>query len=40
MKENEIKILAYKAMYEYLDAYYERSKSDEIGGMLGSMSFQ
>ncbi len=30
---------AYLAMYAYLDAYYERGKSSEIGGMLGDMSF-
>lgn len=28
---------AYLAMYYFLDAYYERTKSDEIGGMLGDM---
>lgn len=26
-------------MFEYLQAYYQCGKSDEIGGMLGSMSF-
>lgn len=25
-------------MFEYLEAYYERGNSDEIGSMLGSMS--
>ncbi|MBQ0799634.1 MAG: hypothetical protein KBT63_10145 [Porticoccaceae bacterium] len=29
---------AYLAMFTFLEAYYERGKSDEIGGMLGSMS--
>jgi hypothetical protein len=39
MTKQEVKILAYKTMFEYLSAYYQRGKSDEIGGMLGSMSF-
>ncbi len=29
---------AYLAMFSFLEAYYERGKSDEIGGMLSSMS--
>lgn len=29
---------AYLAMFEYLHCYYERGKSDEIGGMLGDLS--
>lgn len=29
---------AYLAMFEYLRRYYERGRSDEIGGMLGSLS--
>ena len=29
---------AYEAMFAFLEAYYDRSKSDEIGGLLGSMS--
>ena len=29
---------AYSAMFCFLDAYYLRGKSDEIGGMLGYMS--
>jgi len=29
---------AYLAMFEYLQRYYERGKSDEIGSMLGSLS--
>lgn len=29
---------AYDAMFAFLEAYYERGKSDEIGGILGSMS--
>ena len=30
---------AYKAMYSFLDAYFQRGKclSDDIGGLLGSM---
>jgi hypothetical protein len=30
---------AYIAMFNFLDQYYERGKSDEIAGLLGSMSF-
>ncbi len=30
---------AYCAMFYYLDFYYQRGPSLEIGGMLGSMSF-
>jgi len=29
---------AYLAMFAFLEDYYSRGKSDEIGGMLGSMS--
>jgi hypothetical protein len=29
---------AYLAMFAFLEAYYLRGKSGEIGGMLGSMS--
>jgi len=29
---------AYLAMFTFLEAYYERGKSDEIGVMLSSMS--
>lgn len=29
---------AYAAMFYFLKQYYERGKSDEIGGMLGGMS--
>ena len=29
---------AYEAMYSFLEAYYERGASDEIGYMLGNMS--
>ena len=29
---------AYLAMFAFLEDYYERGKSDEIGSMLGSMS--
>ncbi|RKH52647.1 hypothetical protein D7Y23_05985 [Corallococcus sp. AB050B] len=29
---------AYAAMYEYLQALYSVSPSDELGGLLGSMS--
>jgi hypothetical protein len=30
---------AYLAMYSFLDAHYQRTKSDDIGALLGSMSF-
>ena len=29
---------AYLAMFAFLEDYYSRGNSDEIGGMLGSMS--
>lgn len=29
---------AYLAMFYYLDAYYDRTKSDEIGSLLGDMT--
>jgi len=29
---------AYFAMFEFLKCYYERGSSEEIGGMLGSLS--
>jgi cobalamin biosynthesis protein CbiD len=29
---------AYAAMYYFLEDYYARGQSDEIGGMLGGMS--
>ena len=29
---------AYLAMYSFLDAHYQRTKSDDIGALLGSMS--
>ncbi|MBN8227515.1 hypothetical protein JYK02_08345 [Corallococcus macrosporus] len=29
---------AYAAMYEYLKGQYEMNPSDELGGLLGSMS--
>jgi hypothetical protein len=29
---------AYAAMYYFLEGYYGRGRSDEIGGMLGGMS--
>ena len=32
------KLEAYLAMYTYLEAYYDRGKSDEIASMLSSMS--
>jgi len=28
---------AYDAMFRFLDQMYERTKSDELGGLLGSM---
>lgn len=29
---------AYTAMYEFLVGYYERTKSDDVGALLGGMS--
>ena len=29
---------AYAAMFEFLNSYYESTKSDDIGSLLGSMS--
>ena len=29
---------AYAAMYIYLEKFYEITKSDDVGGLLGSMS--
>lgn len=29
---------AYAAMYAYLETLYERTESDDLGGLLGSMS--
>jgi hypothetical protein len=29
---------AYKAMFRFLEKYYELTQSDEIGALLGSMS--
>ena len=29
---------AYAAMYAYLDTVYDRTKSDDLGGLLGDMS--
>lgn len=29
---------AYRAMLAFLESYYESTKSDEVGGMLGGMS--
>lgn len=31
-------MLAYKAMFRFLEKYYALSKADEIGALLGSMS--
>lgn len=30
--------LAYAAMFEFLVAYYDRTSSNEVGALLGSMS--
>ena len=30
---------AYLAMYAFLDAFYDRTKSDDVGWLLGDMSF-
>ncbi|PNK61344.1 hypothetical protein [Psychrobacter sp. FDAARGOS_221] len=38
MKEYLTHEEAYKAMFVFLESYYDRSKSDDIGGLLGSMS--
>jgi len=32
------KNVAYKAMFKFLDEYYKRGKSDDIGALLGSLS--
>ena len=29
---------AYNAMFEFLASYYERTQSDDVGALLGSMS--
>lgn len=29
---------AYRSMFAFLEKYYEATKSDEIGGLLGSMA--
>jgi hypothetical protein len=29
---------AYLAMYSFLEAHYQRSKSDDVGSLLGTMS--
>ena len=31
---------AYRAMFYFLEKEYEMTKSDEIGGMLGSLSWE
>lgn len=31
---------AYRAMFYFLEKEYERTKADEIGGLLGSLSWQ
>ena len=30
--------IAYAAIYEFLVVYYERTKSDDVGALLGGMS--
>ena len=39
-KNNKILTLdeAYDAMFDYLDKYYDRTKSDDVGSLLGEMS--
>lgn len=37
--ENLTPELAYLAMYEFLAELYQRTKSDELGSLLGSMSY-
>ncbi len=37
--ENLTPELAYQAMYEFLVNLYQRTKSDELGSLLGSMSY-
>lgn len=40
-KEKKLSIeQAYRAMYYFLEHEYELTKSDELGGMLGSLSWQ
>lgn len=39
MSETKItKEQAFLAMYAFLDEYYQATKSDDVGGLLGSMS--
>ena len=37
--ENLTPELAYLAMYEFLVELYQRTKSDELGSLLGGMSY-
>ena len=30
--------MAYQAMFRFLEKYYERTQSDDVGALLGSMS--
>lgn len=38
--QNFDQLLAYKAMFRFLEKYYALSKSDEIGILLGSMNLE
>ncbi|MBB1631345.1 MULTISPECIES: hypothetical protein [Cupriavidus] len=41
MNESELTIeQAYRAMFYFLEHEYELTKSDELGGILGSLSWQ
>ena len=39
MKVKLTKLQAYNAMVKFLDIYYEQTKSDDVGSLLGGMSF-
>lgn len=40
MKEQKLTIeQAYRSMFYFLEQEYERTKADEIGGLLGSLSW-
>ena len=43
MSENQPTLLtveqAYRAMFIFLDAYYQVTKADDVGALLGSMAY-
>ena len=40
MKKDQAAVTAFNAMVEFLDQYYRRGGSDEIGLMLGSLALR